>query len=46
LKLITVDDTVKTNIFGFEKVVFFSYDIQRYVADDQGYDKLSSKKEV
>jgi hypothetical protein len=43
LKLITVYDNVKTNILVF-KDNFFSFDIQRYVVDDQAYDNLSGKK--
>jgi hypothetical protein len=44
LKLITIDDTVKTNVLGFEDNNF-SCDIQRYVSNDQAYDKLSDRKD-
>jgi hypothetical protein len=43
LKLVTVDDTVKTNVLGFRDN--YSCDIQRYVSNDQAYYKLSGKKD-
>jgi hypothetical protein len=43
LKLITVDDTVKTNVLGFRDNSFC--DIQQYVSNDQAYDNLLGKKD-
>jgi hypothetical protein len=43
LKLIAVDDTVKTSVLGLR--IIFSYDIQRYVPHDQAYDMLSANKD-
>jgi hypothetical protein len=43
LKLITIDDTVKTNVLGFRDNNF-SYDIQRYISNGEAYDNLSGKK--
>jgi hypothetical protein len=44
MKIITVDDSVKTNVLGF-RVKTFSYDIQRYVSNDQAYYNVSGKKD-
>jgi hypothetical protein len=43
LKLITVDDTVKTNVPGFRDN--FSCDVQKYIWNDQACDNLSGKKD-
>jgi hypothetical protein len=43
-KIITADDTVKTNDLGFRDNNF-SHDIQQYVSNDQAYDKLLGKKD-
>jgi hypothetical protein len=43
-KLITVDDTVDTNILGFMDNNF-SYGIQRYLFNDHAYDKLSGNED-
>jgi hypothetical protein len=45
LKLITVDDTAKTNILGFRDN-HFSYGVQGYLSNDRAYDKLSAKKDL
>jgi hypothetical protein len=45
LKLITADDTVKTNFLGL-RVNNFSYDIQQCILNDQAYDNLSGKKDL
>lgn len=42
-KLITVDDTVKSNVLGFRDNS--SYDIQRYASSDEAFDNLSGKKD-
>jgi hypothetical protein len=44
LKLITVDDTEKTNVLGFRDNNF-SFDIERYVSNDQAYDKFSGRED-
>jgi hypothetical protein len=44
MKLITVDDTVKTNVLGFRNNNF-SYGVQRYVSNSQVCGKLSGKKD-
>jgi hypothetical protein len=35
---------VPLKILGLGIIIFFSYDIQRYVSNDEAYDKLSGKK--
>jgi hypothetical protein len=44
LKVITVYDNVKINVFGFRDNTF-SYYIQRYVSNDLVYDSLLGKKD-
>jgi hypothetical protein len=44
VKLNTVDDTVRTNVLGFEDINFSS-DIKRYLSSDHASDKLSDKED-
>jgi hypothetical protein len=44
LKLIAVDDTVKTYVLVFRDNNF-SYGIQRQISNDHAYDKFSGKEE-